>query len=182
MYVCGAIFFVLTCLLILTAKEIGDGVVARTLCGTSEYMVRPMVWYLRFLFIHITVLIRLLRCWHAPATTRVWTGGPWELSFLRWCQVGRLFRPARRRTWPQVHCANLPAGQHPLTDEGTAWEGHVCAAVTITLSISNLPILMCLSLRNKRLGAAKSAMFSVGTHSILKLSDLTWLELFISLR
>ena len=136
MYVCDAIFFVLTCLLILTTKEIGDGVVARTLCGTSEYMVRPMVWYLRFLFIHITVLIRLLRCWHAPATARVWTGGPWELSFLRWCQFGSLFRPARRRTWPQVHCANLPEGQHPLADEGTAWEGHVCAAVTITLSIS----------------------------------------------
>ena len=36
-------------MLILTAKEIGDGVVARTLCGTSEYMVRPMVWYLLYL-------------------------------------------------------------------------------------------------------------------------------------
>ena len=38
-------------MLILTAKEIGDGVVARTLCGTSEYMVRPMGWYLLYLFI-----------------------------------------------------------------------------------------------------------------------------------
>ena len=36
-------------MLILTAKEIGDGVVARTLCGTSEYMVRAMVWYLLYL-------------------------------------------------------------------------------------------------------------------------------------